>query len=132
MEISTFLEQGRVPVTVLEIRGNVDSGTADQLQKRAEQALTAGARDLLLDLSHLGYMSSAGLRVINHLFNQLHPDLLSKGYAAMQKGLSDGTFKSPHLKLCGLNQNVRQVLSTAGLDMYLDIYPDRKTAITSF
>jgi anti-anti-sigma factor len=132
MEIHAFLDQGRVMVTTLEIIGNVDSGTAPQLQTRAQEAMTAGARDLLLDLTHVSYMSSAGLRVVNHLFNQLHSDALDKDFAAVQKGLTDGTFRSPHLKLCGLNPNVRQVFSMAGFDMYLDIYPDRKTALAAF
>ncbi|CAG0961186.1 Putative anti-sigma factor antagonist BtrV [Anaerolineae bacterium] len=132
MEIRAFLEQGRVMITILEIIGNVDSGTAEQLRTRAQEAITAGARDLLLDLTHVSYMSSAGLRVVNILFNQLHPEALGKDYAAVQKGLSDGTFRSPHLKLCSLNANVRQVFSMAGFDMYLDIYPDRKSALASF
>ena len=132
MEIRAFLEQGRVMVTILEIIGNIDSGTANQMQTRAQEAMNAGARDLLLDLTHVSYISSAGLRVVNNLFNQLHPDALNKDYAAVQKGLTDGTFSSPHLKLCGLSANVRQVFSMAGFDMYLDIFPDRKTALAAF
>jgi anti-anti-sigma factor len=132
MDISAFQEQGRVLVTILEVRGNIDSSSADQLRQRAEDALKAGAHDLLLDLTHVRYLSSAGLRVFNQLFNQLHPDALRKDYAKTQKGLADGTFKSPHLKFCGLNSNVRQVLSMSGFDMYLDILHDRKSAVAAF
>ncbi len=132
MEISAFQEEGRVLVTILEIRGNVDSSTADKLLQRAEDALKAGTRNLVLDFTNVHYVSSAGLRVINQLFNQLHPEAARKDYATMKKGIVDGTFKSPHLKLCGLNPNVREVLSMSGFDMYLDILPDRKSAVAAF
>ena len=132
MDISAFQEQGHVLVTILEIRGSIDSSSADQLRQRAEDAMKAGAHDLLLDLTHVQYLSSAGLRVINQLFNQLHPDALHKDLAKTQKGLVDGTFKSPHFKLCGLNSNVRQVLSMSGFDMFLDIFNDRKSAVAAF
>lgn len=132
MEISAFQEDGRVTATILEVRGNIDSSTADKLRQRAEDAFKAGTRNLVLDLTNVHYMSSAGLRLINQLFNQLHPEALHKDYATMQKGIADGTFKSPHLKLCGVNSNVHQVLSMSGFDMYLDILPDRKSAVAAF
>ena len=132
MEISAFQEDGRVLVTILEIRGNIDSSTADQLRQRADQALKAGTRNLVLDLTNVHYVSSAGLRVFNQLFNQLHPEAMDKNAGATEKAIVDGTFKSPHLKLCGLNPNVRQVLSMSGFDMYLDILPNRKSAVAAF
>ena len=132
MEINAFQEQGRVLVTILEIQGNVDSSTADQLRQRAMDALKSGARDLVLDFTHVKYVSSAGLRVLNELFNQLHPEALHKDYTATVKGVTDGTFHSPHLKLCGINSNVLQVIKMAGFDMYLDIRHDRRSAVAAF
>ena len=50
----------------------------------------------------------------------------------MKQGLRDGTFKSPHLKLVNPTRHVREVLSMAGLDMFLEIYPNLKDALASF
>jgi hypothetical protein len=50
----------------------------------------------------------------------------------MSKGLRDGTFKSPHLKLANPSQQVLKVLTTAGIDMFLEIHSDLKQAIASF
>lgn len=47
----------------LEIIGRVDTTTAPQLEAVMEQSLD-GVTDLVLDLSGLEYMSSAGLRVL--------------------------------------------------------------------
>ncbi len=132
MEIRTFQEQGRVSVTVLEIHGNIDSSTANQVSTRADDALKAGTHNLLLDLTQVNYMSSAGLRILNQLFNRLHPEALGTDYAKTQKGLSDGTYKSPHLKVCGLTPGVRQVLSMSGFDMYIDVFQDRASAVAAF
>jgi hypothetical protein len=50
----------------------------------------------------------------------------------VRKGLTDGTFKSPHLKLLSPDKNVTQVLSMAGFDMFLEIYNNLKKAVASF
>jgi len=51
---------------------------------------------------------------------------------AVRKGLADGTFKSPHLKLLKPDKNVNQVLRVAGFDMFLEIYANLKKAVASF
>lgn len=132
MEITVSQEQGRVPVTVLQVKGKVDSESSPQLLTRAQEAIAAGAHDLLIDLSGVPYMSSAGLKVINNLFNQLHPDLSDANYQAMQKGIRDGTFKAPHLKLLSPTPRVLEVLRLAGYDSFLGIHHELKDALASF
>ena len=50
----------------------------------------------------------------------------------MSKGLRDGTFKSPHLKLVAPNPTVHEVLKVSGFDMYLEIHRNLKEALASF
>jgi hypothetical protein len=50
----------------------------------------------------------------------------------MRKGLSDGTFKSPHLKLLNPSPRVLDVLSIAGVDMFLEVHRNYKDALASF
>jgi anti-anti-sigma regulatory factor len=122
MEISSVQQSGRVPVTVLHIKGDIDSTTYQQAQAQIEQAVHAGARDIVLDLTEVGYLSSAGIRMLSHLFNLLRGDLPQEGDAAMKQGIRDGTFKSPHLKLVSPTPRVAQVLSMSGLDMMIESY----------
>jgi anti-anti-sigma factor len=132
MEINVSQEQGRVPVTVLQIKGELSAATAGPLQAQAEQAYNAGARYMLVDLSQVPFMSSAGLRVLHNLFNMLRSDSPAESDEAVRKGLAKGTFKSPHLKLLNPNKNVQQVLSTAGYDMFLEIRHNLQDAVASF
>jgi anti-anti-sigma regulatory factor len=132
MEITVTQEQGRVPVTVLHVQGDINASTADQFQEEAQQAYDDGARDMLIDLSEVSLLSSAGLRALHNIFNMLRSDLPEESDEAVRKGLTDGTFKSPHLKLLNPDKNVTQVLSMAGFDMFLEIYDNLKKAVASF
>ena len=132
MEITVTQEQGRVPVTILHVKGDVNTTTADEFQAQAQQAYDDGARDMLIDLSEVSLLSSAGLRALHSIFNMLRSDSPDESDDTMRKGLTDGTFKSPHLKLLNPNENVSQVLRMAGFDMFLEVYNDHKKAIASF
>ncbi len=132
MDIMVSQEQGRVPVTVFHIKGDIDANTYEQLENRAERAIAAGTKDMLLDLSEVGYVSSAGVRAINRIFNMLHTDASGAGRAALSKGLRDGTFKSPHLKLLNPSPAVMEVLSATGMDMFLDIRRNNQEALEAF
>jgi anti-sigma B factor antagonist len=132
MEITVSHEQGRKPVTVLHVKGNIDTDSYGQLQARAEEAFKAGTRDLLIDLAGVAYISSAGLRALHHIFILLRTDTPEESDAAMSKGLRDGTFKSPHLKLLNPSPTVLQVIKTAGFDMFLEIHHHLNAAVASF
>ena len=132
MEITVTQEQGRVPVTVLHVQGDINAASADELEAQARQAYEDGARDMLIDLSQVSLLSSAGLRALHQVFNMLRSESPEESDEAVRKGLTDGTFKSPHLKLLNPKQNVREVLRMAGFDMFLEIYDNPKKAVASF
>ena len=134
MEIKVSTENARVPITVMHIDGNLDAATYNAFQAKADELIKSGARYILVDLSHSPFVSSAGLRALNHIFKQLgaiHPDA-SLGEEELKKGISAGTYKSPHLKLVNLSDDTRTVFKTTGFDMYIEIFDDLKTAIASF
>ncbi len=132
MEVAVSQEQGRVPVTVLHVKGDINAATADQFQAEAQRIQRSGAPDMLIDLTEVSVLSSAGLRVLHNLFNQLRGDSPDESDEAMRRGLKDGTFKSAHLKLLNPNKNIREALRIAGFDMFLEIYVDLREAVASF
>ena len=132
MEITVAQQVGRVPVTVFHIKGDIDSTTYQQVQAQIEQAVQAGARDVVLDLTHVDYLSSAGIRMLSHAFNLLRGNLPQESDAAMKQGIRDGTFKSPHLKLAGPTPRVAEVLKMSGLDMMIESYHSVPEAVASF
>ena len=132
MDIKVSQEQGRVPVTVFQITGDIDHGTAGQLQNQAVEAIGAGTRNLLLDLTQAPYVSSAGIRAFMIIFNRLRTDSSQETDAAINAGLRDGTYKSLHLKLINPTPHVAEALKMAGVDMLLETHSQLKEAIASF
>ena len=101
-------ESGTVRVLVLD--GRLDTETAADLELTLQDLLGAGERHFLLELTRIGYVSSAGLRVLLSLAKQL-----------------DGGKGS--LRLCGLSPAVRQVFDVAGFTKLFAIFPNRDAAL---
>ena len=95
LTIVTAEMQGRVPVTVLHLTGDLDGNTYEQLQKKADEVFQSGARYILLDLSQVPFVSSAGIRGLHYVFNLLRTDSVAESDQAISKGLRDGTLNLP-------------------------------------
>lgn len=132
MEIVVSQENGRVPITVFRISGEIAAGTYRQLEQQADEAFEAGTRDLLLDLTDVTFLSSSGLRAIHHIFMLLRTDSPEDSDDTVRKGVVAGTYRSPHLKLLNPSPTVLQALKLAGFDMFLEVHSDLSEAIASF
>lgn len=123
MNITVSQEQGQVPVTVFHVEGRINLGNADDLTRKAQKAFEGGMRDLILDLSEVESLTSAGLRSILTILKML-------GTESGQAGGATG--KSRHLKLLGPSTYLMITLTTAGFDRYLEIYDNLPDALASF
>jgi anti-anti-sigma regulatory factor len=85
-----------------------------------------------VDLSEVHYISSSGLRALYHIFMLLRGGASTEDDAALKKGLRDGSYKSPNLKLLNPSPSVSQALQTSGFDMFLEIHRRLKEAVASF
>lgn len=133
MEIKVSTVTGRVPVTVAHVEGNLDASAADLFQAKVLSLIEDGARHILVDMEHVPYLSSAGLRALHQIFNKLR-DVNEDSVTdeEMRKGINEGSFKSPHLKLLNLSENAKVPFKAAGIDMLIETFTDRQTAINSF
>lgn len=130
MDITITKDQGRVPVTVFHLSGDL---TSDQeLLSQANEAYQADTRFILLDLAGVPYMSSSGLRALHQIFDMLRRDTPVQSDRVVTKGITSGTFTSPHLKILNPSNHVMEVLKIAGYDMFLEIHRDYRKAIASF
>ncbi|HLE51724.1 MAG TPA: STAS domain-containing protein [Anaerolineales bacterium] len=132
LSITVKSMQGQVPVTVFHLKGDIDGKNYEQLQTRAKESFDSGTRHLLLDLSEVPFLSSAGIRALQYIFTMLRTDPAFESDEAIRKGIRDGTFKSPHLKLLNPNANISQVLRMTGYDMFLEVYSNLEAAVNSF
>lgn len=126
MKITVTQERGLVPVTVFRIEGRINLGNADELTSMAEEAYKLGMRNLLIDLTEVDSLTSAGLRAILSIMK-----LLGTG-SGDSKSETKPVGKSPHLKLLNPSPYVLMVLKTAGFDRYIETYDHLQEALASF
>jgi anti-anti-sigma factor len=132
MEITTSTVQSRVPVTVMLLQGDLDANSADAFNAAVAKAVEDGAKDILIDLSAVPFLSSAGIRSLHALYTLLHPGGSEQEKDAVYKGISAGTYAAPHLKLLNPPHKVEEVIKLSGLDMYLKMYNNEAEALAAF
>lgn len=130
MEITMSQVEGNPPVTVIHLHGNVDSTTYEAFQQTALDAIQNGTRNLVIDLEHTPYLSSAGLRALNQIYNSLRDENDTR--SQVTAGLAQGSYKSQHLKLAAPTKRVMETLKMSGFDMFLEIHPNLEDALNSF
>ena len=128
LNITASQVQGEVPVTILHLSGHLHGNTELELLDRARQAKEDGSEYLLLDLSDVEVLTSAGLRAIHNTFNLFTPP--SDRNLIKQHG--EEPYKSPYFKLVCPNPNVYYVLNIAGFLQNILIYNNMEEAISSF
>lgn len=128
LNIKVSVVEGAIPVTILHLSGHLHGDTEPVLVDHAKQALEDGSRYLLLDLSNVQVLTSAGLRAIHNIFNLFTPQ--DDHTVIHQHG--DEPYKSPYFKLVCPNPQIYYVLNIAGFLQNILIYSDINEAIASF
>lgn len=128
LNITASQIQGDVPVTILHLNGHLHGSTEAELLDRARQALEDGSKYLLLDLSGVEVLTSAGLRAIHNIFNLFTP----QDDRAVINQHGEEPYKSPYFKLVCPNPNVYYVLNIAGFLQNILIYNNMEDATNSF
>ena len=132
MDIFVSQAQGRVPVTVMHLAGRINLGNASEIEQKAREIYQEGSRYLVIDLSQVESLTSAGLRVL-HIIYKLYRDATP---AEMGEGALDASdassIKSPYIKLAGPSTDIRRVLKIAGFELFLEIYDTVDEAVASF
>jgi anti-anti-sigma factor len=100
-------------VTVFEASGRVDTEGAVEMDAVLQAAVTEGEHKMVLDMSKVQYISSAGLRTL--------ADVLTKNKEA-----------GGDLKLAALNEKVTRVLEIIGFDKFFAIYDTVEAAVAAF
>ena len=129
MEISVSQANGRIPVTIFHLHGDLVED--EPLRSQATQAVKDGSEAILLDLKDVPYISSAGLRAIQYVFELLQA---SSGVdnEEMIRGIAAGTFNAPNFKLLSPSKNGAKALRVSGYDMFLETFTSQDKAIRSF
>jgi len=100
-------------VAVVTVDGRIDSTNAGQLDNTLKQLLEDGQNNLVIKLSDVEYMSSAGLR-------------------AIVAALREAKKKRGDVRIAEPSERVTEVFSLAGLTALFETYDDLTAAVGSF
>ncbi|NIZ03795.1 STAS domain-containing protein [Thalassospira lucentensis] len=90
-------------IQIIVMTGRLDSSSAGEAESNVKRVLDLGATKLLVDMSDLAYISSAGLRVVLIAAKSLH-----KAGGAMA--------------ICGMSPSVREVFEMTGFLKILQVF----------
>ena len=110
--------QAEVPVTVFRLRGWLDAQSEELLLEAARTSHDDGARFLLIDMSDLDTLTSAGMRALQKVYQIFTPP--------------EDRFKVAHLKLCNAPPQIYNVLGITGFLQNIPMYESTDSAIQSF
>jgi anti-anti-sigma regulatory factor len=136
MNISISQQQGRVPVTVIHLDGKLDSNSFQRLIDEAKKLYDDGARHLILDMTKLSYISSAGIVALHSIATLFRGEALPNTDAgwnairSMEKERVAGM--QQQVKLCSVPAEVRSVLDVVGFSAFFEMYTDLDQAVASF
>jgi len=136
MNISVSVAHGKIPVTVLKLDGELDGQNYQELINKAREMYNGGARNFLLDLGDLTYVSSAGLVALHTVALLARGEALpdsEAGWAAIRSvGRASNSGIQKHVKFFNPREEVKNVLDMVGFSKTFEIHTDFDEAVNSF
>jgi anti-anti-sigma factor len=134
MEIEVSIHEAQEPVAVMRIKGNIDASNFVEIINQAQEIYKKPVHNLILDLSEVPFISSAGLVAIHKI------SLIYSG--GQQEVEQDGKETRPdfthnanarkRVKLLSPQPGVDQILEMAGLKLFFKVFHDLESAVQSF
>ena len=130
--VSVSQGQGRVPVTIFKLADRINMGNASEIEAAARQAYDQGMRQLLIDMTRVPSITSAGLRSLLVVYRLLEGSATGEGPASSGGGHAQSPSRSQYVKLLNPSVEVRRILQIAGFDRHFEIHVDLEKALASF
>jgi len=100
-------------VSVMNVKGHVDSNSAPELDGALESLLKAEKNQIVLNLESVDYLSSAGLR-------------------ALVKALKGAQQSGGDLHLAAVSEPIEVILRTVGMLQMFKMFPTTEDALAGF
>jgi anti-anti-sigma factor len=136
MNIDISHREGDASIAILSISGDLDGSNFQNLIESGREAYEAGSPYLVLDMTGVSFMSSAGLVALHSIAllaqGKALPDP-DAGWAAFRAvGESPEVGPQQHVKLVGLQPPVDQALEQTGMKQFFATFADLDSALATF
>lgn len=136
MDIVVKQAQANVPVTIMQLDGELDASNYLDLIARVNEVYEAGTRYLLLDLGGLSFMASSGLMALHSsalIMRGDEPPDLEYGWGAIRAmGRDQEGGLEAHCRIFDPQPSVKRTLEITGFESFLEVHCDLETALASF
>lgn len=131
MEITISYQQASEPIAIMHLKGDLDAATMTDIVNKAHELHQNPARFLILDLSEVPYISSAGIVAIHNI---------ALYYSGGSKNAGRGVHPNEthshdarkFVKLLNPQPGVDHTLEISGLKLFFKVFKDLDTAVKSF
>jgi len=100
-------------VTVCSLEGEININNSPELRKIFEAIIKKNDKKVLLDFTQVSYVDSSGLATLIEMFQRL-------------KKIGG------HMRMCGMNEKIRNIFEITKLHKLFDICDTKDTAIKDF
>jgi anti-anti-sigma regulatory factor len=136
MQITTEQIQANVPVTILRLSGDLDGSNYRDVIAKAQELHGSGARHLIIDLTNVPFMSSAGIVALHNaalLFGGKEAPDVENGWRALKAVSSaEEAGMQAQVKLLNPEPRVTKALDQTGLLSFFPVFEDEAAAVGSF
>jgi anti-anti-sigma regulatory factor len=131
MEISITIEQGREPIAVMKLKGDINASNFMEIVDKAQAIFGNPARNLIIDLSEVPSISSTG-QVGIHKIALIYSGIPQNVEADENPDFTHSAHARKHVKLLNPRPEVDESLTKAGLKLFFKVFNDLESAIKSF
>jgi anti-anti-sigma regulatory factor len=131
MEINVTIHQGREPIAIMQLKGDINASNFVQISDKAQELYMNPARNLILDLSEVPSISTTGLAAI-HKIALLYSGVPQQVEENVNPDFTHSSNARKHVKLLNPQPVVEKTLEGAGLKLFFKVYKDLDSALASF
>lgn len=136
MEMTVEQTQHKVPVTILKLSGDLDGSNYQAVIAKGKEIQANGAQYLLLDMSEVPFMGSAGLVALHSIALAMQGKASpnpEQGWSALHTiGLDVTQGKQPYVKIYNPQASVRRSLERTGMTDFFEVHDTLEAALASF
>ncbi len=122
-------------VSIMHLKGSLDGNHYEYFITEAQKLYDSGARNLLVDMTGLIFLSSAGLGALHRVARVFRGEdraNMEEGWAALRAMGRESNVLQKRVKLLNPSESIQNVLDTVGFKSFFSIFPEMSEAIASF
>jgi anti-anti-sigma regulatory factor len=131
MEIIVTTEQGKELIALMKLRGEINASNFMEIMDKAQEIYGNPARSLIIDLSEVPSISSAG-HVAIHKIALIYSGVPQDVEEDENPDFTHSALARKHIRLLAPQPAVDESLTRAGMKLFFKVYNDLESAVKSF